>query len=701
MTDPKDKLMDALLREHASDEKQRDNAIAAIEAAIDSDAEQQDAPSSARILPRVAAAVLLLSVAGIAGLAIYEKMQAAAPVIAEHQMSPSEHAMVESVTPSTPRGALESQAIEEPPADLKLAVLEKLDAELAKEPLDGQAAMDQPLVGQTTNTATLADAAPAPQSEEITRGMRTRSAGRQAKRSIGLGGAGGYFSEGSLKAQPGDIAFAAPDFDRERYGQLVDQVWISATKNPLSTFSIDVDTASYTNLRRVLTEGGKVQPDAVRIEEMINYFDYDYPQPDDQPFAVQTDLMECPWNADHHLVRIGIQGKDMPKAERPVSNLVFLIDVSGSMSSENKLPLLRQSLMTLLEELDARDKVSIVVYAGAEGLALAPTQVNEEGREKVRVALDKLAAGGSTNGGAGIKLAYKIATEQFIEGGVNRVILASDGDFNVGVTGDGELVELVKKNAQSNVFLSVLGFGGGNLNDAMMESITNDGNGNYYYIDSEREGRKVFLQNLTGTLVTIAKDVKIQVDFNPSKVQAYRLIGYSNRRLRDEDFNNDKVDAGDIGAGHTVTALYEVVPHGVHVPDVGQVTPSEYVQPAFVQPQLWSPQNTWYTWYNEQAQTSPNWLTVRLRHKKPEGNKSELQKFPLAGDPVELSKASDDFKFAAGVALFGMKLRDSKYIGDADWVLVEQLTKEIGENDVHGYREELRKLVGIAKQRDE
>jgi len=484
----------------------------------------------------------------------------------------------------------------------------------------------------------------------------------------------------------GFAAGSALPVDRERYGRITEQGWISATKNPLSTFSIDVDTASYTNLRRILTEGGVVQPDAVRIEEMINYFDYDYPQPENQPFAVQTDLMECPWNSNHHLVRIGIQGKDMPKAQRPVSNLVFLIDVSGSMSADNKLPLLRQSLLTLLEELDARDKVSIVVYAGAEGLALEPTQVTEEGREKVRLVLDKLNAGGSTNGGAGIKLAYKIASEQFIEGGVNRVILASDGDFNVGVTGEGELVELVKKNAKSKVFLSVLGFGGGNLNDAMMESITNDGNGNYYYIDSEREGRKVFLQNMTGTLVTIAKDVKIQVDFNPAKVQAYRLIGYSNRRLRDEDFNNDKVDAGDIGAGHSVTALYEVVPHGVDSPEVGQVTPSEY---------------TALDEAPRPERVSPNWLTVRLRHKKPEGEKSELQKFPLVGEPVALSEAPGDFKFAAGVALFGMKLRGSEYIGDADWLLVEQLIKDDGGNDPHGYREELRKLVKLAKQRDE
>jgi Ca-activated chloride channel family protein len=376
-------------------------------------------------------------------------------------------------------------------------------------------------------------------------------------------------------------------------------------------------------------------------------------------------------------MKIGIKGMEVAGEKRPVSNLVFLIDVSGSMQGTAKLPLLVESMKVLVEELDDRDRVGIVVYAGSEGVVLNPTRISEDGRGAVLSALNQLRAGGSTNGGAGITRAYSMAREQFVEGGVNRVILATDGDFNVGTTGQGDLVKLVKEQAKSGVFLSVLGFGSGNINDSMLEAITNDGNGNYYYIDSQQEGRKVFLQDLSGTLVTIAKDVKIQVDFNPGKVQAYRLIGYANRILRDEDFNNDKVDAGDIGAGHTVTALYEIVPHGAPMPAVGGVDASKYDKPA-AEPKL-APSN--------------EWLTVKLRYKRPDGDTSTKMEVPVSGDPVAWEAASDDFRFASGVALFGMKLRNSEYANDAGWNLVRELAKKGLGNDIHGYRSEFLTLV--------
>ena len=357
---------------------------------------------------------------------------------------------------------------------------------------------------------------------------------------------------------------------RERYGQLVDQPWQTPWESPLSTFSVDVDTASYANIRRLLRSGGVVPKDAVRTEECINYFDYAYPVPTEGgPFAVHVELASCPWKAAHHLVKIGLKGREVDSNTRPASNLVFLIDVSGSMNRPNKLPLLVESMKVLVEELDERDTVGIVVYAGSAGTILEPTKVVGNGRTEILSALDHLRAGGSTAGAAGIRGAYDLAVKHHQKGGVNRVILATDGDFNVGTSSTGELVDLVKENAQSGVSLSVLGFGSGNINDAMLEAITNDGNGNYHYIDTQREGRKVFLQNLSGTLVTIAKDVKIQVEFNPGKVAAYRLIGYANRILPPEAFNDDTVDAGDIGAGHTVTALYEIVPVGEEIPRGG------------------------------------------------------------------------------------------------------------------------------------
>lgn len=473
----------------------------------------------------------------------------------------------------------------------------------------------------------------------------------------------------------------APDsISNDRYGTFIDQPWKSPINDPLSTFSSDVDTASYSNVRRMIMEGRVVPKDAVRIEECINAFNYNYAQPKgDGPFAVGATLAACPWNPSHQLVRVAIKGREIEKNKRPASNLVFLVDVSGSMQSPDKLPLLKQSMATMVEELDERDRVAIVVYAGTEGVALPSTRLDAEGKATVLKTLGKLEAGGSTNGGAGIKRAYELAMQQKVEGGVNRVILATDGDFNVGVTGQPALVELVKDRAKSGVYLTVIGFGTGNLNDAMMDAITHDGNGNYFYIDSDREGRKVFLQNLSGTLVTIAKDVKIQVEFNPAKVGRYRLIGYANRVLKNEDFNNDKVDAGDIGAGHTVTAFYELTG-----PGEGAGTDALKYQAA-----------------PEKPAASPEWLTVKLRHKHPDGDESSRTEFSLTGEVQALDKTEPEFQFAAAVALFGMKLRSMDEVRDFGWDKVIALATPGLANDASEDRAEfvglVKKLAGTVK----
>jgi len=474
---------------------------------------------------------------------------------------------------------------------------------------------------------------------------------------------------------------AAPDsISNDRYGTFIDQPWKSPDKDPLSTFSIDVDTASYSNVRRMIVEGRQIPKDAVRIEECINAFSYNYAQPKgDGPFAVGATLAVCPWNPSHQLVRVAIKGREIEANKRPASNLVFLIDVSGSMQSSDKLPLLKQSMATMVEQLDERDRVAIVVYAGTEGVALPSTRLDAAGKATVLKSLEKLEAGGSTNGGAGIKRAYELAMKEKVEGGVNRVILATDGDFNVGVTGQPALVELVKERAKSGVYLTVVGFGTGNLNDAMMDAITHDGNGNYFYIDSDREGRKVFLQNLSGTLVTIAKDVKIQVEFNPAKVGSYRLIGYANRVLKNEDFNNDKVDAGDIGAGHTVTAFYELMP-----PGKGAGTDELKYQASA-----------------EKPAASADWLTVKLRHKHPEGDESSKIEFPLTGEVQALDKTEPDFQFATAVALFGMKLRNMEEVRDFGWDKVIALATPGLANDATEDRAEfvglVKKLAGTVK----
>lgn len=476
-----------------------------------------------------------------------------------------------------------------------------------------------------------------------------------------------------------------PPADRERYGELLDNRWTSPKDEPLSTFSIDVDTASYTNLRRMIVDGVRIPPDAVRLEEMVNYFDYSYAQPADQhPFAVHVDNAACPWNPDHQLLRVALKGREIERASRAPANLVFLLDVSGSMNDPRKLPLLAESMGLLVEELNASDTLSIVVYAGAEGLALPPTACDSEGRKKILSALRGLNAGGSTNGGAGIKLAYQTAREQFKNGGVNRVILATDGDFNVGVTEDGGLTRMVADNAKSNVFLTVLGFGTGNLNDGMMEAITNKGNGTYHYIDTLQEARRVLLQKMTGTLVTIAKDVKIQIEFNPARVRGYRLLGYANRMLRKEDFSNDKIDAGDIGAGHTVTAFYEIEPG-----DSRQQAPVEklrYGSPREETPAL--------------PDASDEWLTVKLRYKQPEGERSELLEKPFIGSVRGFDEADADFRFASAVAMTGMLLRETEGTGSHNFAEALAIASASRGVDPHGQRAEFLKLIERLKTRE-
>ncbi len=443
---------------------------------------------------------------------------------------------------------------------------------------------------------------------------------------------------------------------------------------PLSTFSVDVDTASYANVRRFLTRNTLPPAGAVRTEELINYFSYDYAPPaGPHPFSVNIDIGPAPWQPKHRLVRIGLRGRDVAKKRRPPSNLVFLIDVSGSMSDLNKLPLLRRGMKLLVDQLTENDRVALVVYAGASGLVLPSTAVTRENRPKILSALERLSAGGSTNGGAGIELAYQTAVAHFVKGGVNRVLLATDGDFNVGISNRSALVQLIKQKAKSGVFLSVLGFGTGNLKDATLEQLTNKGNGNYAYIDTINEARKVLVEQMTGTLITIAKDVKIQVEFNPARARAYRLVGYENRRLANRDFADDKKDAGEIGAGHTVTALYEVVPPGVKLP---AATKLKYQKPAKVA-----------------GANSKELLTVRLRYKAPAGSRSTLLQVAATDAGAGLAQTSADFKLAAAVAWFGMTLRGSRYAGAKPHEAIARLARPSLARDRNGRRAELIRLV--------
>jgi len=471
-----------------------------------------------------------------------------------------------------------------------------------------------------------------------------------------------------------------PGHNTEDYDRIEENPFLAVANNPLSTFSIDVDTASYANVRRFLNQNLLPPPDAVRIEELINYFSYDYEPPSgDVPFATHVEVAGCPWQPEHRLVRIGIKGWEIPADTRPPSNLVFLLDVSGSMRPENKLPLLKKGLKLLIEQLGESDRVAIVVYAGASGLVLPSTPGDQKGQ--ILEALDGLSSGGSTNGGAGIQLAYNVAAQNFIPGGCNRVILATDGDFNVGVTNQGDLTRLIEEKAKTGVFLTALGFGFGNIKDSTIEKLADKGNGNYAYIDTIKEAQKVLVEEMGATLVTIAKDVKIQVEFNPAEVQAYRLIGYENRMLRDEDFNDDTKDAGEIGAGHTVTALYEVVPPGVQF-EARDVDPLRYQQPA----------------QEGDRPASDELLLVKIRYKKPEGDTSSLIEVPVRDGGQEFKKASADFKFASAVAAYGMLLRGSEYAGEANWKQIGRWAETGLGEDRYGYRDEFVSLVEKARE---
>ena len=471
----------------------------------------------------------------------------------------------------------------------------------------------------------------------------------------------------------------AEEFNTEEYSRVYENDFKAALDNPLSTFSIDVDTASYSNVRRFLTNNQLPPHDAVRIEEFINYFNYDYPQPtDEHPFSISSELSQCPWKKDHYLVHIGLKGKELTQQETPNSNLVFLLDVSGSMNQSNKLPLLKSSLRLLINQLTSNDSIAIVVYAGAAGLVLPATPASHKG--EILDALDSLSAGGSTAGSAGINLAYDVALDNFIKGGNNRVILATDGDFNVGPSSESELTRLIEEKREQGVFLTVLGFGMGNYKDSRMEQLADKGNGNYAYIDTVKEAQKVLVEDLSGTLIAIAKDVKIQIEFNPALVKAYRLVGYENRILNKEDFNDDTKDAGELGAGHTVTALYEIIPVGAES-DTVSVDPLKYQVDTHVK--------------NESYNTD-EMMTVKLRYKEPDGHKSKLIVETMLAHVVDLADTDDNFRFSAAVAQFGLILRESKYMGDASFKNILNLaTGAIGE-DHHGYRSEFLQLVEIS-----
>ena len=463
----------------------------------------------------------------------------------------------------------------------------------------------------------------------------------------------------------------------------------------LSTFSIDVDTASYANTRRFITNRQLPPSNAVRLEEFINYFSYNYPQPDGSPFSVSLDVAECPWRPNTRLVRIGIQGQMIERDERPPSNLVFLIDVSGSMQNSDKLPLLQRSMLMLVDQLTENDRVAIVTYASNAGVRLPPTSGDQ--KEKIRAVINGLVAGGSTHGSAGISTAYDLARDQFIDEGTNRVILATDGDLNVGVTSNSELVNLIKERAESGVFLSVLGFGTGNLQDAKLEGLADNGNGHYAYIDSIREAQKVLVAEMSGSLVTIAKDVKIQVEFNPAEVAAYRLIGYENRKLKNEDFANDRVDAGDIGAGHSVTALYEIVPVGA-LPEQQIADKPKMRYQTQTRSESTEPETESALELTDKAE-SGELLTLALRYKKPDADVSELLETTLGTDDVvPFAEASQDFRFAAAVAGFGMKLRQSAYAGQWTWSDVENTAAGALGTDAQGHRAEMVDLVRQVRQ---
>ena len=486
----------------------------------------------------------------------------------------------------------------------------------------------------------------------------------------------GYYSV--AKSLRKSNTFKDEEGNREGYGNISENGFHKVSDDPLSTFSIDVDAASYSNVRRFLNNNQLPPEGAVRTEEMINYFKYDYPQPAGKdPFSINTEMSECPWNSKNKLVLIGMQGKIIPTEDLPASNLVFLIDVSGSMDEENKLPLVKSSLKLLTDQLREKDRISIVVYAGNAGLVLPATSGADKTR--IKAAIDALEAGGSTAGGAGIELAYKMAGENLMKDGNSRVILCTDGDFNVGESSDDAMVRLIEKERNNGIFLTVLGYGTGNYQDNKMQQLADKGNGNHSYIDNLSEAKKVLVNEFGGTLFTIAKDVKLQLEFNPAKVAGYRLIGYENRMLNKEDFNDDKKDAGEMGSGHTVTALYEIIPAGVTSEFLTGVDPLKY--------QKNNPENF------AKANFKDELLTVKFRYKQPSSDKSDLIVHPVKDEMLSLKNTSDNFRFAAAVADFAMLLRNSKYAGGTNYEYALLLAAGAAGKDREGYRKEFIELI--------
>jgi Ca-activated chloride channel homolog len=489
------------------------------------------------------------------------------------------------------------------------------------------------------------------------------------------------YATGGFNAAAPQMTFSAPaQHNTENYNPINENGFQLVGASPVTTFSADVDRASYTNVRRFLNNGEMPPVDAVRVEEMINYFDYNYPQPDDnKPFSVTTEVSDSPWNAGLKLVHIGLQARKIPTDNLPASNLVFLIDVSGSMSDQNKLPLLKQAFKLLVDQLRPKDKVSIVVYAGAAGVVLPPTSGDK--KIKIKEALDNLQSGGSTAGGQGINLAYNLAQENFIEKGNNRIILATDGDFNVGISSEGELQRLIEEKRKGGVYLSIMGFGMGNYKDSHIETLADKGNGNYAYIDNIQEAQKIFVQEFGGTLFTVAKDVKLQIEFNPRHVQAYRLIGYENRSLKNEEFQNDKKDAGDMGSGHSVTAIYEIVPTGTESAYLAKTDALKYQKTI-------------------SSGDTGELLTLKIRYKKPDSKTSELLDYPVKNKSISLASTSDNFRLAASVAEFGLLLRQSEYKGGAGYEDVIKRAKTAFGKDDEGYRSEFVRLAKVAQSLD-
>jgi Ca-activated chloride channel family protein len=492
---------------------------------------------------------------------------------------------------------------------------------------------------------------------------------------------------------PRNWAFQPDTTTTAAYPRYVENPFTLVASEPLSTFSTDVDTASYANVRRFLSQNQLPPRDAVRIEELLNYFTYDYAPPTGpHPFAAHIEVAGCPWAPEHRLVRVGLKGRELKADKRPPSNFVFLIDVSGSMGPAARLPLIKQSLRQLVKRMTEDDRVAMVVYASSSGTVLESTSAVH--KERILSAIDRLEAGGSTNGGEGIQRAYDLAAANFIKGGVNRVLLCTDGDFNVGITDRGQLLKLIEEKAKSGVFLTTLGVGDDNFKDATLQQLADKGNGNYHYLDTVAEGHKVLVEQMNATLVTIAKDVKIQIEFNPAQAAAYRLIGYEKRILAKEDFNNDAKDAGEIGAGHTVTALYEVVPAGV--PVRGAVDPLKYQPNSQPAPAPVAPAPP--TAKAKGTSVSKELLTLKLRYKAPDGDTSKLVEFPLTDGGAAFARASADFKFASAVAEFGMLLKDSPFKGTASFDSALKLAHEGKGNDTHGYRAEFLTLLAKAKE---